>query len=341
MTTPVPGTGSTTDWHAHMLSDQLRPPRQAQGRWPGIRAVRDGPGHELTLGGRFYRHVDERTFDPDRRLRDMDAWGITRQVISAPPYAVAFSGPRAEFAELARQQNAFLGDVVAAHPDRFAMWGLLPYGDDDLLLDECRRLENLPGVVGVCLTAYLDDHLCDPASAALWRRIAGNGWVVFVHPADTSMCDCDTGSGAVFGAGMPTSTGRTAVRLIASGVLAEVPDVRFLLAHAGGTLPAVLDRMDHGWRMGAQHQQLDEPPSTYARRAFWVDSIAYGQTSLRFAGDMLGWDRVVYGSDYPFAAVLDPVMLEDLAGSDLRWQVMHTNSEALFGTIGGPPGSRT
>jgi aminocarboxymuconate-semialdehyde decarboxylase len=303
------------DWHNHMLAPGLQPPAEASGKWPGIRS--SSCGYQLTLGGSFYRDVDTRTFQAEPRLAEMDDLGVQLQVLSAPPYAVAFDGPGAEYAVLVAQQNEFLAEMVAAYPDRFALLAMLPYGDDAAVSAELKRLAGYPGVAGVCLTPNRDDHLCQPEHRDLWRTLAAAGHIVFVHPADTAMCEADLASGSVFGAGMPFSTARIATRLITSGTLSEVSELRVLLAHAGGALAATIDRLTRGWQMG-QLPQLAESPLAIARRAFWVDAIAYAPAPLRAALDTFGPGRMVYGSDYPFAALLSPHELASLEPTALE-----------------------
>ena len=41
------------------------------------------------------------------------------------------------------------------------------------------------------------------------------------------------------------------------------------------------------------------PPSTYLRR-FWYDTITHASTPLSFLVDLVGSDRVMFGSDLPF-----------------------------------------
>lgn len=316
------------DWHTHLLSSRIAPPAGALGRWPGVRVRADGAA-ELTLGGEFYRAVDERTFAAEPRLADMDAQGVGVQVLSPPPYLVAFDGPPAERALLARQQNDELLRIVAERPDRFAAFAMLPYGDDAAVSRELDRVAGRPGVVGVCLTAYRDDALCVPAQADLWRSVAGAGLLVFVHPADTAMCPDDLAAGSAFGLGMPFGTARLATRMITSGLLGAVPDLRVLLAHAGGALPSIVDRVNHGWVLG-QLPGLSEEPLELARRAFWVDSAAYGPAPLRAAAEVLGADRMVYGSDYPFAAGVSPQQLAAFEPAVDRLATLARNGRALL-----------
>lgn len=100
-----------------------------------------------------------------------------------------------------------------------------------------------------------------------------------------------------------------------------------LLAHAGGALAATIDRLAWDWQMG-QLPQLTESPLAIARRAFWVDAIAYAPVPLRAALDIFGTDRMVYGSDYPFAALLSPHELADIDPAAL--ELAATNGKVLL-----------
>jgi aminocarboxymuconate-semialdehyde decarboxylase len=57
--------------------------------------------------------------------------------------------------------------------------------------------------------------------------------------------------------------------------------------------------MDYGWSIGAKGH-MSKRPSELARR-FWYDSIVYDKAALSFLGNAVGNNRVVVGSDYPYA----------------------------------------
>jgi predicted TIM-barrel fold metal-dependent hydrolase len=62
--------------------------------------------------------------------------------------------------------------------------------------------------------------------------------------------------------------------------------------------------------------------------AFWVDAIAYAPVPLRAALDTFDTDRMVYGSDYPFAALLSP---HELAAIDpAALELVATNGKVLL-----------
>ena len=44
---------------------------------------------------------------------------------------------------------------------------------------------------------------------------------------------------------------------------------------------------------------IPEKPSTYVRESIWYDGVVYTEEVLKYGIDVLGEDRVMYGSDYP------------------------------------------
>ncbi|MEV6925176.1 amidohydrolase family protein [Dactylosporangium sp. NPDC051485] len=316
------------DWHSHMLSPDLTPPSGAVGLWPGVASI--GDGFQLTRGGRAYRAADRTAFDSAERIRRLDQIGVDLQVLSPPPLVLNFAGPADEFRELARQQNAFLAGVAGRHPDRFRVLGMLPYGEPAGALREVKRLEGYGGVVGVCVVAGAhDEPLTSPEFADVWSRVAARGWTVFVHPDAAAVSDCDRDD--PFALGMPAATGRTAVRMLACGLLDGPGAARVLLAHAGGILPAILDRLDVSWRAGRIAGTV--APTQRIRANVWVDSVAYGEGPLSLAVAALGRDRLVYGSDFPFAA---QVSLGDLSGYGDRWlELVAANGASLLDAVTG------
>ncbi len=265
----------------------------------------------------------------------MDRMGVARQVLSAPPLLQAYSNAPEHVAELARDSNAHLIDVCRQAPDRFAMLGMLPLGDPRATDAELERLHGDESCVGVSLPAYTYDRvIADRERTQAWRGIADLG-VVLVHPADTALCEADRSIGAVFGAAMVITTARTAVHMITSGLLDRVPDLQVLLAHAGGCFPSLLGRLEYGFSALGRNGNLLASPKAQVRRSFWADSVAYDDLTVQHAADVFGHDRIVYGSDYPFDAVVTPRDL-DLRGGErsVPWlDTVRGNGEALWSQV--------
>jgi aminocarboxymuconate-semialdehyde decarboxylase len=109
---------------------------------------------------------------------------------------------------------------------------------------------------------------------------------------------------------VPAETAATAAGIVTSDLLEEVPGLRMLLAHGGGTLPSALARLAKGQRMAGDTDP--ERLATARARQLWCDSLTYDVPALRLAAERFGPGHVVLGTDYPFDAREQP------AGAVLR-----------------------
>jgi len=106
-----------------------------------------------------------------------------------------------------------------------------------------------------------------------------------------------------------------------------------VLPHAGGTLPILAERWDHGATVRPEVKDLKNPPSTYLRR-FHYDTIAHSGAILLNLVRQVGVDRVVCGTDFPAdMSDVDPVRtvegLSDLPTSD-RDKILRGNAARLL-----------
>ena len=97
--------------------------------------------------------------------------------------------------------------------------------------------------------------------------------------------------------------------LIFSGVFERFPNLKVCVVHGGGFAPYQIGRMDAGYHqkpnLAATH--ISKPPSDYLRQIY-VDTVVHDHAALRYVVDLLGGDRVMLGTDYPFEmGSLDPV----------------------------------
>ena len=129
-------------------------------------------------------------------------------------------------------------------------------------------------------------------------------------------------------------------RIILAGILDEFPRLKLVCPHLGGTLPYIIGRLDHQvcvLKRGPTH--LAHPPSEYLRRV-WFDCVSPLPQAMRFLIDLLGSDRLLFASDYPW---VDPALiLATLRSLKLTRAaedaVLHGNARRLFG-IGPSPGN--
>jgi aminocarboxymuconate-semialdehyde decarboxylase len=321
------------DMHTHAVDAGL--PDLAQrfpdDRWPSVERLDDTDGW-LNFDGKRYRRIDHRCWSSARRLADMDRDGVAVQVVSPIPVTFCYRAAAAATAELAALQNDFFARMVSEHPTRFAALGAVPLQDPDLAAEELRRCMARPGFLGVEISTQVRGvDLCDERFDRFFAIAHELRALIFLHPSDQDLLSRTTSIGLGFGAGMPTETGLAAAALIGSGALARRPGVRLCLAHGAGTLPALIGRLDKGALIAGMAKESVDLPSRHAA-TLWCDSLTYNRQALMAAVDLFGAEHVMFGSDYPFPAMPEPIddIVADLP-ADLRRRISTTNSEENYG----------
>ena len=196
---------------------------------------------------------------------------------------------------------------IAAKPcflsTRATLFESRPLQDPGLAVAELRRCVRQLGFVGVEIgTRVGHRELGDICFDPFFDIAAELGALVLVHPADTTLDSRLAMLGVAFGAGLPGETGVAAAGLLTSGaLLRRRPGARLCLAHAGGTLPWLLPRLDKGELI----KNPDTPPGrlpSALTRSLYSDSLTYDVEDLLLAVHRYGAGHVMLGTDYPFAA---------------------------------------
>jgi aminocarboxymuconate-semialdehyde decarboxylase len=100
---------------------------------------------------------------------------------------------------------------------------------------------------------------------------------------------------------MPAETQLSIVSLILGGAFDRLPkSLRLCFAHGGGSFAFLLGRLENAWRnRDVARGKSALPPSAYTER-FYVDSAVFDARALRLLIEVMGEERVMLGSDYPF-----------------------------------------
>lgn len=291
------------DVHTHFIADTLPPPddHAAAEGWPVVR--RDEQSATVLQRGRVVRVVPPGAWDPERRLADMDRLGARGHVVMPTPFTFLYDAAPDVAVRFTREQNDALSSFVSFAPDRMVGLGGLPLGSPDRAVDEVARIASLPGLVGVELGTYagqrlLHDAELDPVFAALERH----DLAIFVHPWKPVAPDRSSHHGLAFGLGRPVETELAVGSLLFGGVLDRHPGLRVCLAHGGAGVPALRGRLQNGWERQDPAGRFPTDPPRVALRRLWADGLTYDARVLALAEDTFGADKLVIGSDYPFAA---------------------------------------
>lgn len=295
---------STIDFHTHFM------PREASAvslaGCPRLEIESETCG-QMYRGATHYRTIDERTWDARRRIVDMDEREIALQVMSPIPVCYSYDAAPADGAAYARMQNDGIAAVVRARPDRFAGLAMVPLQDPDAACAEVERAMRDLRMAGVEIgTVAGGRELDDPALAPFWERCAALDAIVFIHPEHAPGVERMQFLQMVISTAYPSETGIASARLLMRGIFTRHPALRIVLAHAGGTLPWLLPRLDRVWSIDEKIRAVLPHKPSEAARAFYGDTLTFDADNLALVVKRLGADRLMAGSDYPFAVMEVP-----------------------------------
>ena len=268
----------------------------------------------LTPGGIAVPAVDRREQLRDLgagRLADMDAAGITLQVLSvAQAGAELLAGE--EGAGLARDTNDRLAQTVAAHPGRFAAFTHLPTAAPELAADELERCVTQHGFLGGMVNGtttglFLDDPAFDP----LLARFEQLGVPLYLHPAPPPPAVRDAyyarlpGHSSLLlslaGWGWHSETAIHVLRLVLSGTLDRHPGLKLIVGHMGEGLPAMFARFDQVFADEARERLTRTVSATITDQVWVTTSGFFALPPLMALLMTFGADRVLFSVDYPFS----------------------------------------
>ena len=203
---------------------------------------------------------------------------------------------------LARRVNEYLAEIKRDRPDRFGGFAVLPLPDVEGTLEQIAYAFDVLELDGVSMLtnaggSYLGDDRFDDIFAELQRRAA----VAFIHPTASPDPIAHTLGFPDALLDYPVDTSRAIAKLHYSNTFARTPDVKYVFAHAGGTIPFVASRF-------AIVDEMDVIPGSDERGAFasalprlyWDTASAFGDPVLHLLRSVAGLGNVVFGTDYPY-----------------------------------------
>lgn len=291
------------DVHAHFAPAEWLG-RVASGEWAEVASVEDGRmrcGQASVPVGPHFSDLEAATA------------GLRLRLLSIPPPLMALNAPAEAGIRWCRDFNDALKAVTDTTPSALPL-ATVPLQDPAAAEEELHRTRAL-GFPGVQLPAVALDA---PELRPLLRAAEESGALVLVHPyGPPAEPRLRTDHFLEPLAAWPLQTTVAAAALVFGGVLEELPRLRIVLSHGGGTLPYLLARWDRGYEARPDMRGvLPEPPSAYAARLAY-DSVLFAPEALRFLVEVVGAGNVVLGSDHPFPMGLkDPVAAVESAGLD-------------------------
>lgn len=274
----------------------------------------------------------EKYYNMELRLADMDRQGVTMQGLSLTAPMVYFADGEYSL-DLCKAYNDATSASAEQWPDRFYGYMTLPVLDTDRALGELERARKLPGLKGIYMGTHIEGRdLSDPLFEPVYAAAAAAKLPIFLHPikplGGPRLKPFHLGNLI----GNPTETATAAAHLIFSGVLDRHPTLEVSLPHAGGSLPELIGRFDHGAKVRKEMKHMTKAPSEHLRR-FTYDTITHSASILKNLAALVGTDRILLGSDYcADMGSTDPVHIVDEAGFDAkdRERILASNAIGLL-----------
>lgn len=322
--------------------DREAPLERKPGHKPGTGTVEDPEIRAYLDGG--YAAMRAGLTDGARRGDDQDVDGLAAEVLY-PGFFTMFQLRNVELL-IALQQgyNDWLHQYCAASGGRLHGLAALPVQDPKAAIAELDRVLAL-GYRGVIVPSNAPKGLryCDPEFDPLWARAQEAGVPVSFHVGCFShippwLRESSGRDPITVYAGTSSLIHDTLVELMCRGVCQRFPSLQFVVAEFNaGWISHWLERVDQGWQREFAKDPTGpavEPVEEIWKRQFYA-TIEDDQPALR-TRDLIGEDRLMWGSDYPHtdstwpcsAAVLDE-MFEGIP-DDTRRAITHDNVARLY-----------
>jgi aminocarboxymuconate-semialdehyde decarboxylase len=254
------------------------------------------------------------------RVKAMQKHGIDMQVLTLTTPGVDRETPE-KGTRLARLVNDSLGEAVAAQPDRFAALATLPLQDPTVAATELERAVQDCGLNGATLMSNANSEPLDSEKLMpIYQKTAKLNVPLFIHPTSplnqTAMEDYRLVP--ILGFGVDTAL--AVLRLVFSGVMKRLPNLKLVASHLGGVFPYLRGRIDKGFNSYPECKtDISQPPSHYLKKV-WMDSLCYDHDILTSTLAYSGAEKILLGTDYPH-------QISDLENAVQRIKRLNTSDE--------------
>ena len=292
----------TIDIHTHILPENIPDFGRRFGYGGFIHLDHHRPGcARMMMDDKFFREVQANCWDLHVRIQEADAQHVHVQVLSTVPVMFSYWAKPQDTLDLSMFLNDHIAGIVHAHPKRFIGLGTLPMQDTELAIMELERCKRI-GLAGIQIGTHVEGaNLGEPKLLSIFQACEELDMAVFVHPWDMLGKERMDKYWLPWLVGMPVETTLAITSMIFSGLFERLPKLRVAFAHGGGSFPATLSRIQHGFEMRPDLCAVDNnvAPREYLGR-FWLDSLVHDPVMLQYVVDLCGADRIALGSDYPF-----------------------------------------
>lgn len=251
--------------------------------------------------GKFFREIEDNCWSAEKRMTECDQHHVNVQVLSTVPVMFSYWAKPNDCLEISKFLNDHIAEIVTRFPKRFVGLGTIPMQEPKLAIQELERCKKI-GLKGIQIGTNINqENLNEEKYFEIFAACEQLDMPVFIHPWEMMGEKEMQKYWLPWLVGMPAETTRAIASLIFGGVMEKLPKLRIAFAHGGGSFPATVGRLQHGFDCRPDLVAIDNKiaPSTYIGK-FWIDSLVHDPNMLDFVANQFGANRVALGSDYPF-----------------------------------------
>jgi len=240
-------------------------------------------------------------WDPVERLKDMDADGIAAEIFYCGYGMALFGHPDDAFQRAAhRAYNDWACEYASHEPSRLFAIANISMTDPAEDINELRRIRKM-GFRGIMISndplpqRRYDNPMWEP----FWSEVEEYDLPVNIHILTRQSGPESSVNPIIVGAMLPIPSCRTIAELITGGVLERHPALKVVSVENDiGWIPNWLKRLEwHSYRYAPRYPQLTMNAADYWRRQVFA-TFQDDLVGIR-CRDLIGVDRLMWGSDYP------------------------------------------
>ena len=323
---------AATDVHVHFIPPSLA----GNGSdWRPELVVHEHAVTEVVLHGRRIDSAVDEFSRLDAIVESAKARGIDRLVLSPWVSLIPSKGSPADLEQVCRIHNEAMASAIVGFEDSvsaMAMVPVTPGASAIKILDEALSM----GLVGVeVMATYGETFLGDDSMSEFFDYVADRHTPVFVHPSTRGLNLSVFADSYMWNSvGNPVETATAATNLVLSGTLERNPELAVVLAHGGGALLSILDRVERSFDVRPEARAVLKRRPSESFSKLYVDTVTHSPVLLAALIARFSASNVLLGSDWPFDMGLDdPVtMLLDTGTSAVEAEaILSGNAKRLWG----------
>jgi len=255
----------------------------------------------MMKGDKFFREIEDNCWSAEKRLDECSHHHVNVQVLSTIPVMFSYWAKPQDCLEVSQFLNDHIAGIIAKYPKQFVGLGTIPLQDPMMAIKELERCKKI-GMAGIQIGSHVNDWNLNALELfPVFEACAKLDMAVFVHPWEMMGEQKMAKYWLPWLVGMPAETSLAICSMIFGGVFERLPKLRVAFAHGGGSFPATLGRIEHGFNCRPDLVAVDNKvnPREYIGK-FFLDSLVHDKAMLDYIVNLFGADHIALGSDYPF-----------------------------------------